>query len=102
MGFVKPSGRQVVLTGGGAELKNIADYMQGVLGRASGWAGPRTHRSAGRAQRPLAFGDSWSASPCWQGRAAGETSAISRYDGSHRQAFSGLLARFMAAMRGRN
>jgi cell division protein FtsA len=23
-----------VLTGGGAELKNIADYMQGVLGRA--------------------------------------------------------------------
>jgi cell division protein FtsA len=24
----------VVLTGGGAELKNIADYMQGVLGRA--------------------------------------------------------------------
>ena len=27
-------GRQVVLTGGGAELKNIADYMQGVLGRS--------------------------------------------------------------------
>ena len=24
----------MVLTGGGAELKNIADYMQGVLGRA--------------------------------------------------------------------
>jgi cell division protein FtsA len=23
-----------VLTGGGAELKNVADYMQGVLGRA--------------------------------------------------------------------
>ncbi len=32
LGF--PLGRQVVLTGGGAELKNIADYMQGVLGRA--------------------------------------------------------------------
>jgi cell division protein FtsA len=32
LGF--PVGRQVVLTGGGAELKNIADYMQGVLGRA--------------------------------------------------------------------
>ena len=29
-----PFGRQVVLTGGGAELKGIADYMQGVLGRA--------------------------------------------------------------------
>jgi len=34
MGFVKPVGGQVVLTGGGAELKNIADYMQGVLGRS--------------------------------------------------------------------
>ena len=34
LGFTGPVGRQVVLTGGGAELKNIADYMQGVLGRA--------------------------------------------------------------------
>jgi cell division protein FtsA len=34
IGFTGPVGRQVVLTGGGAELKNIADYMQGVLGRA--------------------------------------------------------------------
>jgi cell division protein FtsA len=41
MGFVKPVGRQVVLTGGGAELKNIADYMQGVLGRAVRVGRPR-------------------------------------------------------------
>jgi cell division protein FtsA len=34
LGFTGPVGRQVVLTGGGAELKNLADYMQGVLGRA--------------------------------------------------------------------
>jgi cell division protein FtsA len=34
LGFTGPDGRQVVLTGGGAELKNVADYMQGVLGRA--------------------------------------------------------------------
>jgi cell division protein FtsA len=34
LGFTGPVGRQVVFTGGGAELKNIADYMQGVLGRA--------------------------------------------------------------------
>ena len=33
-GFSGPFGRQVVLTGGGAELKGIADYAQGVLGRA--------------------------------------------------------------------
>jgi cell division protein FtsA len=33
LGFGGPVGRPVVLTGGGSELKNIADYMQGVLGR---------------------------------------------------------------------
>jgi cell division protein FtsA len=32
--FAGHFGRQVVLTGGGAELKGIADYAQGVLGRA--------------------------------------------------------------------
>ena len=31
-----------MLTGGGAELKNIADYMQGVLGRAVRVGRPRT------------------------------------------------------------
>jgi cell division protein FtsA len=34
LGFAGPFGRQVVLTGGGAELKGIADYAQGVLGRS--------------------------------------------------------------------
>lgn len=34
LGFSGPFGRQIVLTGGGAELKAIADYAQGVLGRA--------------------------------------------------------------------
>ena len=34
LGFAGPFGRQVVMTGGGAELKGIADYAQGVLGRA--------------------------------------------------------------------
>jgi cell division protein FtsA len=33
LGFAGPFGRQVVLTGGGSELKGIADYAQGVLGR---------------------------------------------------------------------
>ena len=42
LGFTGPVGRQVVLTGGGAELKNIADYMQGVLGRAVRVGRPRT------------------------------------------------------------
>ena len=34
LGFTGPAGRQVVLTGGGSELKGMADYAQGVLGRA--------------------------------------------------------------------
>jgi cell division protein FtsA len=34
LGFHGPFGRQVVLTGGGADLKGIADYAQGVLGRS--------------------------------------------------------------------
>jgi cell division protein FtsA len=42
LGFTGAVGRQVVLTGGGAELKNIADYMQGVLGRAVRVGRPKT------------------------------------------------------------
>lgn len=41
LGFTGPIGRQVVLTGGGAELKGIADYAQGVLGRAVRVGRPR-------------------------------------------------------------
>src|SRR5512142_1904731 len=41
MGFAGPTGRQVVLTGGGAELKGLADYAQGVLGRAVRIGRPR-------------------------------------------------------------
>ena len=33
LGFTGPIGRQVVLTGGGAELKGMADYAQAALGR---------------------------------------------------------------------
>jgi len=41
LGYVGPVGRQVVLTGGGAELKGIADYAQGVLGRTVRVGRPR-------------------------------------------------------------
>ncbi len=39
--FEGPVGRQVVLTGGGAELKGIADYAQQVLGRSVRVGRPR-------------------------------------------------------------
>ncbi len=41
LGFTGPVGRQVVLTGGGAELKGIADYAQTALGRAVRIGRPR-------------------------------------------------------------
>lgn len=41
LGFAGPIGRQVVLTGGGAELKGLADYMQAALGRAVRIGRPR-------------------------------------------------------------
>ena len=41
LGFEGPVGRQVVLTGGGAELKGIADYAQQSLGRAVRIGRPR-------------------------------------------------------------
>ncbi len=33
LGFAGPSSHQIVLTGGGAELKGVAEHMQGALGR---------------------------------------------------------------------
>src|SRR3546814_20737755 len=39
--FVGPVGRQVVLVGGGADLKGIADYPQSALGRAARIGRPR-------------------------------------------------------------
>jgi len=41
LGFSGPFGRQVVLTGGGSELKGMADYAQGLLGRAVRIGRPR-------------------------------------------------------------
>lgn len=41
LGFSNPAGGQIVLTGGGAELKGIADYAQGALGRTVRLGRPR-------------------------------------------------------------
>lgn len=41
LGFGGPVGRQIVLTGGGAELKGIADYAQVALGRSVRVGRPR-------------------------------------------------------------
>lgn len=41
LNFDDPVGKQLVLTGGGAELKNVADYVQQVLGRTVRVGRPR-------------------------------------------------------------
>jgi cell division protein FtsA len=41
LGFTGPIARRLVLTGGGAELKGIAEYAQGLLGRAVRIGRPR-------------------------------------------------------------
>ena len=41
LNFEDPVGRQIVLTGGGAELKGIADYAQQALGRSVRVGRPR-------------------------------------------------------------
>jgi cell division protein FtsA len=55
MGFHSPVGRQVVLTGGGAELKGIADYAQTALGRAVRIGKPKLLEALPEAHRGPAF-----------------------------------------------
>ena len=51
LGFTAPGGRQIVLTGGGAELKGLADYVQAALDRTV-----RTGRPRGLIGLPEAHG----------------------------------------------
>lgn len=55
MGFTGPQARQVVLTGGGAELKAIADFAQGVLGKNVRIGRPRGLTGMPEAQSGCAF-----------------------------------------------
>ena len=100
LGFGGAVGRQVVLTGGGAELTNIADYMQGVLGRAVrvGWPKgitglPDAHSGPGFATlvglAMLASGGSGDIRDI----ALGDVTA-------KRKPAQGLVGRLMAAMKG--
>lgn len=55
MGYTGPQARQVVLTGGGAELKAIADFAQGALGRNVRIGRPRGLTALPEAQSGTAF-----------------------------------------------
>jgi cell division protein FtsA len=55
LGFAGPQARQVVLTGGGAEIKSIADFAQGVLGKNVRLGRPRGLTGLPDAQSGCAF-----------------------------------------------
>lgn len=55
MGFTGPAGRQVVLTGGGAELRGVVDFAQSTLGRNVRLGRPRGLVGLPDAQSSAAF-----------------------------------------------
>ena len=100
LGFTGPVGGQVVLTGGGAELKNIADYMQGVLGRAVRVGRPRAITGLPDAHSGPAFATLVGLAVL-AGEGSGDIRDIARVDsGRSRKAGNGLVGRLMAAMKG--
>ena len=99
VGFTGPVGRQVVLTGGGAELKNIADYMQGVLGRAVRVGRPKTITGLPDAHSGPAFATLVGlAGLAASGR--GDIRDLALGKTSERRMATGMLGRLMAAMKG--
>ena len=55
LGYTGPQARQVVLTGGGAELRAISDFAQGALGRSVRLGRPRGLTALPEAQSGCAF-----------------------------------------------
>ena len=101
LGFTGPVGRQVVLTGGGADLKNIADYMQGVLGRAVRVGRPRTLPGLPDAHSGPAFSTLVGLTLLAASRPA-DLRDIGIVKTTQRSASSGMFQRLVNAMRGSN
>jgi cell division protein FtsA len=99
LGFTGPVGRQVVLTGGGAELKNIADYMQGVLGRAVRVGRPRTITGLPDAHSGPAF-STLVGLAYLAGSGSSDIRDIAIGKLTERKPATGVIGRLIAAMRG--
>jgi cell division protein FtsA len=97
LGFTGPVGRQVVLTGGGAELKNVADYMQGVLGRAVRVGRPKQITGLPDAHSGPAFSTLVGLALL---AASGRGDIRDIAGPTVRKPSNGMFGRFMAAMRG--
>ncbi|QDP19152.1 cell division protein FtsA [Sphingomonas xanthus] len=99
LGFSGPVGRQVVLTGGGAELKNIADYMQGILGRAVRVGRPKTITGLPEAHSGPGF-STLVGLAMLAASGSGDIRDLALGTGRERKTPSGLVGRLVAAMRG--
>lgn len=98
LGFTGPVGRQVVLTGGGAELKNIADYMQGVLGRAVRVGRPRTITGLPEAHSGPAF-STLVGLVMLAASGSGDIRDLAMPVARERKASNGFIGRLMSALR---
>ena len=98
LGFTGPVGRQVVLTGGGAELKNIADYMQGVLGRAVRVGRPRSITGLPDAHSGPAFATLVGLAMLASG-GSGDIRDLALGSTVERKSSGGFVARLMSALK---
>jgi cell division protein FtsA len=99
LGFSGPVGRQVVLTGGGAELKNIADYMQGVLGRAVRVGRPKTITGLPEAHSGPGF-STLVGLAMLAGEGSGDIRDLAMVGVTQKKAATGMVGRLIAAMKG--
>jgi cell division protein FtsA len=99
LGFSGPVGRPVVLTGGGAELKNIADYMQGVLGRTVRVGRPRVLPGLPDAHSGPAF-STLVGLACIGASRSGDIRDITLGNIVRQVPAKGMLGRLIAAMKG--
>ena len=99
LGFSGPIGRPVVLTGGGAELKNIADYMQGVLGRTVRVGRPKTLAGLPDAHSGPAFSTLVGLASLAASR-SGDIRDIALGTTIRQAPAKGVLGRLIAAMKG--
>ena len=99
LGFSGPVGRQVVLTGGGAELKNIADYMQGVLGRAVRVGRPRTITGLPEAHSGPGF-STLVGLAMLAGEGSGDIRDLALVGVTQKKPATGMMGRLIAAMKG--
>ena len=99
LGFTGPVGRQVVLTGGGAELKNIADYMQGVLGRSVRVGRPRQLTGLPDAHSGPAF-STLVGLACLASSQSGDIRDLTTGKTTQKKPANGMIGRLIAAMKG--